>query len=187
MAASSSAGGAYQPSGEVPSGVAVKLEVGVGRRGPVGEHHVEPVQGQVGQQVFEVALVAHQAQARLGQRGRQQLAHRELGQPIGNAHHQPHTALAGGVAHGGVQLLAQMKDLLGHLQRRLTGLGQHQAAPGWLEQRVTQRLLQQTHLRAHRLHRHAQAGRRVRHAAFLGRYPKVIQMLVVEILAHAHF
>ncbi|MCY1364430.1 hypothetical protein D9M69_512310 [compost metagenome] len=164
--------------------MAVELEVGIGGRGPVGQHHVEPVQGEVGQQVVEVVFVAHQAQARLFERRGQQLAHGELGQAVGDADHEAHAALAGGVAHGGGQLFTELENLLGHLQRGVAGLGEGQAAPGGLEQRVAQRLLQQAHLGADGLHRHAQPVGGVGHAAFLGRDPEVIQVLVVQVLAH---
>ena len=56
------------------------------------------------------------------------------------------------------QLLAQLEDLVGLAHRRHAGLGQHQAAPGRLEQRVAQRALQLAHLGAHRLHRHVRAA-----------------------------
>ena len=55
------------------------------------------------------------------------------------------------------QLLAELKNLFRQGQSGQTGIGQRQAAPGRLEQRVPQRLLQRAHLGAHGLHRHAQA------------------------------
>ena len=62
--------------------VAVDLEVGVGRRGAVGQHHVQTVQRQVGEQLGEFVFGANQAQMRLGHHRLQQPAHRQLGQAV---------------------------------------------------------------------------------------------------------
>ena len=54
--------------------MAVEPQVGVGGCGPVGQHHIEPVQRERGQQVIEAVLVAEQAQVRFGEHRREQLA-----------------------------------------------------------------------------------------------------------------
>ena len=120
--------------------MAVEPQVGVGGCGPVGQHHVEPVQGQVGQQVVKLVFVAEQAQVGVLHGRGQQVAHRQLGQAVGNAHHQPHTGLAARFAHGGVQVFAEMKNLLRHFQRGLARVGERQAPACGFEQRVAQRL-----------------------------------------------
>ena len=70
--------------------MAVHLELHVGRRRVVGQHHVQLVQHQVGQQVGHFAVVTHQPQVGHAQHRLQQAAHLQLGQSVGNAHCQPH-------------------------------------------------------------------------------------------------
>ena len=154
------------------------------RRGAVGQHHVQPVQRQVGQQAVELVLVAQQPQVRLGQHRLQQAAHHQLGQAVGDAHRQPQARRADRLAQQLGQLLAELEDLVGLAHRRQAGLGQHQAAPGRLEQRMAERALQLAHLGADGLHRHAEPRGGARDAAFLGDDPEVVQMPVVEAQAH---
>ena len=127
------------------------------------------------------------AAARRGslQRRLQQVAHHQLGQAVGDAHRQPQALAGGGVAHGGGQLFAQLEDLVGVRHGGHAGFGQRHAAPGRLEQRVAQRLLERAHLRADRLHRHVQPGGGAGHAAFLGDDPEVVEVPVVERGGHA--
>jgi hypothetical protein len=140
--------------------VAVDADIGVGRRRPVRQNDVEPVQGQIRQQVRDLAFVAQQTQVGLVDHRLHQAAHHQLGQAVRNADRQAHAGCADGVAHAGRQLLTQLKDLFGLAHRRRTSLGQDEAAAGRPEQRVAERAFELTHLRAHGLHRHVQPRRR---------------------------
>ena len=157
------------------------------RRGAVGQHHVQPVQRQVGEQAVELVFVAQQAQVRLGQHRLQQPAHHQLGHAVGDAHRQAQARRADRLAQPLGQLLAELEDLVGLAHRCDAGFAQHQAAPGRLEQRVPQRTLELANLGTDRLHRHVEPGRGTRHAAFLGHDPEVVQMPVVEAQTHVQF
>ena len=62
----------------------------------------------------------------------------------------------------------------------LGGCGMRYAAPGRLEQLVTQAFLQFPDLRADGLYGHVQPFGRARKAAFLGDHPEVIQVVVIQ-------
>ena len=70
--------------------VAAELDVGVGRRGPVRQDHVEPVQRQVTEQVLELVLVAQQPEPELMPDGLQKAPNRQLGRAVEDADRQPH-------------------------------------------------------------------------------------------------
>ena len=142
--------------------------------------NVEPVQRQIAQQVVKLTLMAKQAQIGLAQNGLQQPVHHELGQAIRDAHRQTDRGRANCGAHLVRQSLAQLKNLVGLLHGGVAGIGQHQAAAGWLEQGKPQRALQFPHLGAHGLHGHAQFVGSPGDAALLGHHPKIVEVLVVE-------
>ena len=90
--------------------VRLQLEVGIGRRRPVGQHHVEAVHRQLGEQMLEAALGAFEA-IRQGcvQRGMQQAEGHQLGQGIAQSHRK---ALPGAaIGHGVAQALAEEVSL----------------------------------------------------------------------------
>jgi hypothetical protein len=66
----------------------------------------------------------------------------------------------GGVPYGGRQLFAELGNLfcVRHCDR--ASFSKRNPAPGWLEQGVPERLLEQAHLLADRLDRHVRAERR---------------------------
>ena len=142
---------------------------------------------QFGQQVGHLALVAHQPQVRHLEHGLQQALHLQLGQAVGNAHHQAHGLNLGSAAHHVGQGLAQLEDVLGLPQCHHAGIGQFKPAPSGPQQLAAQVTLQLAHLGAHRLDGHVQPGGRVRHASFFGHHPEVIQMAVIEQPAHIQY
>ena len=145
---------------------------------------VELVQYQLTQQRLELAFVAQQAQLRLVEHGLEQPVHGQFGNAVGDAQAQAQRCARGGFAHALGQLLAQGKNVVGLVQRGHTRFGQHQIAAFVAQQAHAQRLLQHTHLGADGLHGHVQALGGACHAAFLGHDPKVVQVAVVEALAH---
>jgi hypothetical protein len=157
---------------------------GVGGRRAVGQHGVELVQCQLAQKRLKFALMAQQPQVGLVQHGRQQPVHGQLGNAVGDAQVQPQRLAAGGLAHAHGQQLTQRKDVVGLVQRRHAGVGQHQVAPFGAQQAYAQRLFQLAHLGADGLHGHVQPLGGAGNAAFLGHHPEVEKMAVVEALAH---
>ena len=167
--------------------MAVQLQVGVGRRGPVGQHHVKPVQCQVAQQVFKSVFVAQQPQARRLHHRLHQAAHRQLRQTVRDADCQAHGGRADGIADHCRQLVTELKNLLGLSHGSQARVCQAQTAPGWFEQSVAQCAFELAHLRANGLYRHSQPLGRPRHAAFFGDNPEVVKVAVVEFRIHLQF
>jgi ElaB/YqjD/DUF883 family membrane-anchored ribosome-binding protein len=163
--------------------LAGQAQAGVVRRRLAGEHQVEPVQREVGEQGLELAVVAHQAQPRRRQHRRQQSLGGQLRQPVGHADGQAHPAAARRGAHLVGNGLAELEDRLGAREGGLPGLGQHDCAARRLQQLVAEHLFELAHLGTDGLDRHVQAHRRAREAAFLGDDPEVVEMAVVQ---HGH-
>ena len=68
----------------------VEFDVGIARGRPVGQHHVQAVQGQVTEQVVELSLVAKQAQMWFAHDRLHETAHHQFGQAVRNACGQPY-------------------------------------------------------------------------------------------------
>jgi hypothetical protein len=77
----------------------VHLQVRIERRGVVGQHHIQPVHGQVGQEVGHFTFVAHQPQVGCAQHRLEQALHHQLGQAVRNAYRQPDRFGLGGAAY----------------------------------------------------------------------------------------
>jgi hypothetical protein len=166
----------------VPSSLDCSFQVGVGRRGSIGQYQVEPVQRQFGQQVLDIAFDAFQAhrQRRLQHR-LQQAEGDQLGYRLAEAHGEA-PASRRVVGHRVAQFLAEQKYLVGIVQRGAPGLGQHQRAALRREQRLPQLLFEHAELGADGLHREIQAFRRTGDAAFLGDGPEVEQVAEIEVV-----
>ena len=162
----------------------VHLEAWVERRRVVREHHVELVHGQFGQQVGHFTLQAHQAQALHLQHRAQQPLHLQLGQAVGNAHHQPHRGALRRCTRQLGQGFAQLKDGFCLPQGHHARLGQRQAAPRRAQQLAPQISLELTHLGTYGLDRHVQPGSGIGHAALLGHHPEIVEVAVVERRVH---
>ena len=146
----------------------VHLEARMERRRMVGQHHVELVQCQFGQQVGHFTLQTHQSQAFHLQHRAEQPLHLQPGQAIGNAHHQTHRwVLRSGMYQLG-QGFAELEDGFRLPRGHHARLGQRQAA------------LQLADLGAHSLQRHVEPCGSVGHAALLGHHPEIVEMAVVE-------
>lgn len=78
-------GGAIPGDSRRPQGMAVQLDIGVGWRRSVRQHHIQTVQGKVTQQALKLALMAQQTQMGLGNYRLQQVANYESGQAIRDA------------------------------------------------------------------------------------------------------
>ena len=140
--------------------------------------------GQLTQQGLELALVAQQPQVRLVQHGGQQPVYGQFRNAVRDAQVQPQGGAGGGFAHPVRQLLAQRKDLIGLVHGRHAGIGQHQVAALAAQQAHAQGFFQFAHLSADGLHRHVQPLCRPGNAALFGHHPEVIQVAVIEALAH---
>jgi len=164
--------------------MAVNLDRRVCRRCPISQHHIEPMQRQIGHQPLILIYMAQQPEVGLRQHRLKQTLHCQLGQAIKHTYCQPHPGLLPRIAHQPGQLLAQPKNLIGLPQRSLPRFGKRHPTPSRLEQCATQRPLELAHLRAHRLHRHAQPLGPARNTALVRYHPEVIQMAIAKTLAH---
>lgn len=138
------------------------------------------VQGQLAEQLVDLTFMAHEAQVRGVQHRRQQGVGGEFGQAVRQAHRQPLHPLGGRLVDLMGHQLADLEDLFRAAEGGLTGFGQHQAAAFGLEQLMAQGAFQLTHLSTDGLHRHAQTVGRTGKAAFLGDYPEVMQVTVIQ-------
>ena len=68
--------------GRLAQRMAVNAQIRVVGRGAIGQHHVQPVQGQVGKQVFHLGFVAFQSQVGLFEHRPQQAGYGVFGQTI---------------------------------------------------------------------------------------------------------
>ena len=159
---------------------ACQPQVGVARCGLSGQHQVQMMQRQFGQQLLEFAFVTHQAQRGRVQNWFQQRVCGQLGNAVRQAHGQACHLAAGRFAHLIRDQLADLKYLFSARKCGLTCLAQRHTAPCRFEELVAQRLLQFAHLSADGLHRHVQPLGSTGKAAFFGDDPKIIQMAVVQ-------
>ena len=72
-------------------------------------------------------------------------------------------------------------------ERRNAGIGQHQSAPGRLEQFTAQRPLKLAHLRADGLNRHIELIGSAGHTTLLGHHPEVIKMFEIKGCTHCPY
>ena len=144
------------------------------------QHQVQVVQRQLGLQLFELALVAQQAQVWRAQHRTEQRMRGQLGDAVRQAHGQPVGAAHRRVTHIGMQALADAENLFGARERRLPGFGEREAPPLRLEQLMAKRLFQLLHLGADGLNGHVQPLGGAGEATRLGHNPEVVQMAVVQ-------
>ena len=172
---------AEQRDFEFTEGMAEHLQVAAVRRRAIGQHHVEAMQGEFGEEGVELAFAADQAHLL------RQVEHRfhqaksdQLGQCVGNADCQSQRILRVCLAQRCIHVLAELEDLVGVGQCQAPGLGRHQTSPLRRQQRLAQGLLEQGDLRADGLHRHAKPPRRACYAALAGDDPEVAQVVVIQ-------
>jgi hypothetical protein len=161
--------------------MAENLEVAAMRRRPVGQHHVQPVQGEFGEQGVEFAFAADQAYLlRQVEDDFHEAEGDQLGQRVRDADRETQGVAGVAFAQCGAHVLAELEDLVGVAEGQASGFGRHQAPALRRQQRLAQRLFELGDLHADGLHRDAEPARRARHAAFPGDDPEVAQVVVVE-------
>ena len=161
--------------------VAVGLHVDRGRHRRVGEHQVDLVQGEGGEQRLGPRLAAdHPDRRRQLQRRRQQAIGDLLAEHVGDADDEAHRPPGGAALHGVEELTAEREDLVGVAVDHLADVGRHQPAADAGEQLLAEPRLERLDLRAHRRLRQPQLLRGPHHAAFAHDRPEVEQVMVVE-------
>ena len=167
--------------GALAEQVAVGLHVDGGRHRRVGEHQVDLVQGEGGEQRFGPGLPAdHADRDRQLQRRRQQAVGDLLAEHVGDADDEAHRAAGGAPLDGVEQLTAEREDLVGVAIDHLADIGRHHPAADSREQRLAEARFERLDLRAHRRLRQPQLLRRPDHAALAHDRPEVEQVVVVE-------
>ncbi len=160
--------------------VAAYIEV-VGHRA-VGDHHVEAVHRQVGQQGRQPSFATDQAD-RLGEAEGwldQPVGH-HLRHRVGDADAKRHALRCCIVTNGVEQFVAQRENLFGVAEQALAGFRELQPAPDAAEQFDAEHRLEFAQLAADRLRRQVQLLAGAGDAAGLGDHPEVAQVFVVEI------
>jgi hypothetical protein len=117
------------------------------------------------------------------QRRLEQAVDHGLGHRVGHADAEVERWLAGRVAmlaQRGLELAAQVEDLVGVTQRHAAVVGQLELAAALAEQGPTQPVFQQLDLAGQRLRRGVQLFARLDDAAGVGRGPEVVQVLEVH-------
>ena len=100
------------------------LEARAARRRFVCKHEVEPVRGELREQVFHFALAAnHMHGLRQGEDRFEDFIRHELGEGIHHAHMEAEGLRAGPLLHGVYHLAAERKNLFGEAQHNLPGVG----------------------------------------------------------------
>lgn len=159
----------------------VAAHVEVVRHRPIGDHHVEAMDGQIAQQGREPALATNQpdrfieAERRLDQSIRHHLRYR-----IGDADAEDHALGVRVGTDGFEQLVAEGEDLLGIAEHALAGFGQFETASDPPEQVDAQRRLEFAELAADRLRRQVEPLAGARDAAGLGHHPEIAQVLEIK-------
>ncbi|MNE34662.1 hypothetical protein D3C80_1283930 [compost metagenome] len=161
--------------------LAVALDVQVAGHGAVGDHQVQALDRQVGQQAFEFVFAAAQAQGVFHVHGRcQQAVDDGLGHHIGDPDPKQDLLFVWTGTQHGLQLPADLKHLLGVGQRLATGFSQFQLPPDPAKQLDAVGLFEQADLPADGLWRQVQLLAGAHDAAGTGHHPEVMQLTVVE-------
>lgn len=117
----------------------------------VGQHQIDPVQGQFGQQAVGFVLAAdHLYPFGQGQGRLQQAVGDQFGHHVGDTHRQAQGPADGSVAQVAHQFAAQREDLVRVTVHHAPHLGQHQPPPLAGEELLPQGFLQGAQLPADR-------------------------------------
>ena len=153
-----------------------------GRR-RVRQHDVKPARGQLARECLrgQVLPATDQHRGLNGKHGCQQALHHCARHGAPDADHESRLfTLLAATAHRRDQRLAGGKDPVGEVVDLATRRREHQPAPLALQQFVAQHIFQQMDLRGDRRRRETQLGAGTRDAAFLGNFPEILQMVIVE-------
>jgi hypothetical protein len=166
--------------------VLVAAHADLGRDRAVGDHQVEAVHRELGEQLGQRRLAAHQpARALQAQRRLDQAMHHRLGHRVRDADAEGQAAAQAVVAQRLHDLVAEREDLLGLAQDAFTRFGQRQAAAAAAEQGDAERALEGGELGADRVRRQPEHPPGLGDRAHARHRPEIAQVLVVE-LAAAH-
>ena len=151
------------------------------RSGLIGQHHVDAVGVELGNEIREFALVTGELHGRLVlEHGTQDIIAHQLRKRVHDADMQPQRTDARRLFGRPQDLAANGEDFLGIAENELAKLGQRQRTSAWPEQRLAQCRLQQLDLRAHRRLRDFELVGRPTQAALFRHGPEVSQVVVIE-------
>jgi hypothetical protein len=151
------------------------------RQRPVGDHHVEAMYGEIGEQWRQAAFTTDQPHRFRQSQGRFDEAMGDrLGNRIGDADGEQQALPCRLVARHLEQFIAKGEDLLGVAQNAPAGIGDLQAAAGATEQLDAQRFFEFAQLAADRLRGQVQLLAGASDRARFGDHPEITQVLVVE-------
>jgi hypothetical protein len=150
--------------------------------GPVRQHEVQPVGGELAQQLGETPVTAKEPRRwRHGERWREHSVGQRLDHHIGHADAQRQGCAQRPVAQGGLELVGGTKHPVGMVEHQPAGFGEFERSPRTAQQRLADGLFEQADLAADRLRRDVQAFAGTRHTAMFGHGPEVLQVLDVQV------
>jgi hypothetical protein len=161
--------------------VAERADADRGAHGRIGNHDIEVVHGELGEQALGFVLATHEMHG-LGMRQRrlEDAPRDELRHDIGDAHHETERPADWTTAHGFAKLAPEREDFVRIAKRHATRLGEHQATADPHEELFTERLLERFHLAAHRRLGEPELTPRAREPALARHEPKIQKMVVIE-------
>ena len=161
--------------------MAVTLDLGAGRHRPVGEHHIEPVHGEIGEQGLQTSFLADEAHG-LGQfeHRRQQAVRDELRDDVCNADAQGDEAFFGAVFQHVLELRPRLKNLFGVGEGELAGFSQLEPTAGAVKEGNADAFLELRDLPGQRLRRQMQALGSAHDTTEAGDAVEIVQVLVVD-------
>ncbi len=161
--------------------VIVASHVEMIRHWPVGDNHIQSMDGQIGQQRCQPSFAADQLDRLVAfQRRLNQPIGNHFRHGVGNTDTEGNTLLRRIVAQRLDQFIAQREDLFRVAEHALSGVGQFEASPDATEQFDAERALELAELPADRLRREVQLLAGARDASRLRNHPEVAQVLVVD-------
>jgi len=157
------------------------LEARSARRWFVGEHQVEPVRGELHEQVFHLAFAANDMHGLgQGEDGLEDFVGHKLGEGIHHADVEAERLGTRTLLHRVHHFPAEGENFLGETQHDLAGVGERVAAALAAEKFFAEGGFQFPDLLRDGRLRNVQRGGGAREAAFPGNRPEVTQVVVIE-------
>ena len=151
--------------------------------GRIAQDEIQVVRREGSQQALGRAFdTGDLGRLRQGQGGLEHAVGDQLRQDHGEADREPPPGQLGTAPHRGLELLAEIEDLVGVAEHAATEAGEHEVASGAAKERLPELLLELPHLCADRGRAQAQLPGRLHDTSLPGHGPEVEQVVIVEVL-----
>jgi hypothetical protein len=147
----------------------------------IGQHYVEVVQRELGQEPVGLVLPTDEQDVLLGaEQGRENPLREHLGEDVGDSDGEAKGHALGASGHGVHQLAAGRENSLGVAVHHHSEIRQRQVAPDAFEELATERHFESSDLAAQRRLSQAKLVGGVRDGAEAGGRPEIEQVVIVE-------